>query len=331
MSEEIEVMVQGWVRRGERGLELRQQVGRQVASVARGYPDAYFELSQKSNEAIDALADRVFTVCSRVPKGRYPFAGREPFRACAEERFDGRDIRYHCFYARLSITRELLRDDYARNLCRDPRLLWRAELYAEVGRALAAVATPQGGRSTRTAVWQLRAGGPGLVRRADQVLEHLRGQPSRDVPTLVALALRHGGPTTQSRLANLLAELLTPPAEDVAPDEPQEADPGQRLAVRAAVREVWIALRDEDRALVQAIARGDSYDEIIAADARFRNRVAVTRAVERLNHAFVEALARAFGSPVAPTSPPKETLDLILDVLSELSATALRPGPGGAS
>lgn len=331
MPEEIEDMVRVWVGRGERGLDLRQLVGRQVATITRGYPDAYFELNHKTAEAVDGLADRVFAICSRVPKGRYPFSGREPFRACVEERFDGRDIRYHCFYARLSVTRELLRDDYARNLTHDPRLRWRAELYAEVGVALAAQATPQGGRSPRTAVWQLPASGPTLVRRADQVLEHLRRQPARDVPTLVGLALRHGGPTTQSRLANLLAELLTPPAEEVEPDEPVEADPSLRLAVREAVREVWLALGEEDRALLAAIAAGDSYDEIIAVDARFRNRIAVTRAVERLNRGFLEALSRAFGSPAIPLSPPKETLDLILDVLSELSAAALRPGPGGAS
>lgn len=330
MSDEMAVLVQRWVRRGEQGLALRREVGRHVASVARPYPDAWFELGEKSPDAIDALADRVFTVCSSVPKGRYPFSSREPFRACVEERFDGRDIRYHCFYARLSVTRELLRDDYARNVSRDPVLRWRAELFASVGEALPRVAVPVDGKVSRIAAWRLKATGPTLVRRADEVVDALRRSGTTEVEALVARALRLGGPSTQSRLTNLLAEVLTPPS-DVELDAPPPEDPAQRLAVRAAIAEVWSELSPEERDLLRAIARGDSYDELIAANPRFKHRVAVTRAVERVNRAFVSRLAAAFGLEASPTSPPKETLDLILDILSELISEEIRPVVGGAA
>lgn len=325
MSDEVAEMVADWVQRGAQGLALRQEVGRHVASLSRPYPDAYFELGQKTPEAIDGLADRVFTVCSRVPKGRYPFSGREPFRACVDERMSGRDIRYHCFYARLSVAREMLRDDYAVNVRRDPVLRWRAELFAEVGEALAAVATPTGGRTGRTAVWHLGGGGPSLVRSADVVVERLRRSEARDVPALVTLALRLGGPSTQGRITNLLAEVLSPPSVQEALVEARDADPDLRLAVRAAVAEGWAGLSDEDRLLLVAIARGDSYDALIAAHPRFKHRVAITRAVERINRGFFGRLAPAFGLDVMPDVPPKELLDLILDVLMELGS--LQPGP----
>lgn len=331
MPEEIEDMVRSWVTRGEDGLALRQQVGRHVASVAQSYPDSYFELGAKTPDAIDGLADRVFTVCSRVPKGRYPFSGREPFRAFVEERFSGRDIRYHSFFARLSVTRELLRDEYARNATRDPRLRWRTELFAAVGEALRAVAVPSDDTSPRLAVWRLAGVGPQLARRADQVVEALRRSVEREVPALVRRALEIGGPTTQSRLTNLLAEVLEPPAVDAEADDLHDDDPSRRLAVRDAIAEVWGALDDDDRALLLAIARGDSYDELIASVPRFKHRVAITRAVERVNRLFLTRLAAAFGDEALSTSPPKETLDLILDVLAELGTPGLRPPVGGVA
>lgn len=329
MPVELSEMVRGWVQDGHYGLNLRGEVSRQVACLARPYPDAYFELNQKTPEAIEGLADRVFTVCSRVAKGRFPFSGREPFRAVVEEEFDSRDIRYHCFYARLSVARELLRDDYARNVSRDPALRWRAELFAEVGRALAKVAVPEGGRASRTAVWRLDGAGPSLVRRQDQVLEGLRRLGTTDVSRLVEAALRLGGPSTQSRVSNLLAEVLDPPAAGQDLDDAHGVDPAQELAVRQAVAEGWAALAPEDQALLAAIARGDSYDELIAQDPRFRNRVAVTRAVERLNRVFLGRLALAFGVEALPDAPPKELLDLILDVLRQICAATDGAAYGG--
>ena len=141
------------------GGALLREVARHVRRVATPYPDAWFALGRKHPEAMDDLAHRVYTTCVRVPKGRFPFLGRPPFSACAAEDMDGRAIRYHSFYARLSITRELMRADYAHNLSSDPRLAWRAALYGEIGDVLAEVAVKTPGAPPR---WQLA--GPTPVR-----------------------------------------------------------------------------------------------------------------------------------------------------------------------
>ena len=78
--------------------ELHREVQRHVEQVSRRYPDAYFELGRRTSESVEGLADRVFTICARVPKGRFPFRGRAPFPAFVEERFDDPPIRYHSFY-----------------------------------------------------------------------------------------------------------------------------------------------------------------------------------------------------------------------------------------
>ena len=127
------VLVREFAEDGTSAEALLREFMRHVAKVARPYPDAYFVLGQKSDDAVDDLGNRAFSVCASVPKGRFPFSERTPFAAYVEERFDGRTIRYHSFYAKLAITREIMRDDYAFNLRRDPVLRWRAELYADIG------------------------------------------------------------------------------------------------------------------------------------------------------------------------------------------------------
>ncbi len=62
---------------------LREAFVRAVSRVTRRYPDEYFELGQRSEEAMEGLADRVLTSRARLPKGRFPFLGRTPFAAYA--------------------------------------------------------------------------------------------------------------------------------------------------------------------------------------------------------------------------------------------------------
>ena len=112
-------LVRLFVEEGSHAHDLLREFMRHVAKVARPYPDAYFVLGAKNDEAVDDLGNRSFSICSSVEKGRFPFNGRTPFGAFVEEQFDGRTIRYHSFYAKLAITRELLRDDYAFNLRRN--------------------------------------------------------------------------------------------------------------------------------------------------------------------------------------------------------------------
>lgn len=299
---------------------LRQEVVRHVSAATRRYPDAYFNLGAKTPEAVDDLANRVFTTCARVTKGRFPFSGRVPFRAYVEEHFNGTSIRYHTFYAQVSIMRELLRTDYEHNVVRNPRLRWRGEIYDEIGAALRELAerVPGGNTAPR---WRLMGQGLAVVRRDDAVIDELRASGLRDVPGLVARALRSTGPITQSRLANLLFEVLEPveSGEIAAPaGASNDRLAPAHLTVREAVRRTWTELAARDRDLMIALARGDSYDELIARDPSFKHRPGVSAAVDRCNKVFLARLYEALGVEGKPGVPPRELLELLVEVLAEM-------------
>lgn len=296
------------------GRALLTEVLRQVASVARPYPDAWFALGRKHPEAIADLGARVYTTCARTAKGRFPFSGRTPFRTYALESFDGRAIRYHSFYAKLSITRELLRADYAHNLASDPRLVWRADLYGEIGDRLRATAERMPGAPPR---WRLE--GLSAVRSEHALVDLLRARPERDVPTLVEAALRLGGPRSQSHLCRVLEAVIGAPPGPEAGEETTTDDPLSRAAVRAAVLDGWSELPLDDRALLRAIVGGESYDEVCARLPQYGHRVAVTRALERIGEHFVARLAGALGASEASRPPPKALLELVLDVLDSIN------------
>lgn len=300
------------------GAGLLATFGRHVATLCRPYPAAYFALGRKCDESVDDLARRVFTTCARVPKGRFPFSGRTPFVAFVAEAFEGRAIRYHSFYAKLSIAREILRADYAHNLASDPQLAWRADLYADIGDALRAGANRVAGPG-RTTRWQ--GGGPSLVRSDAAVTDLLRKKGTREIAVLVAEALRVGGPRTQAQLATLLEDVLgvPPSASEAVRSEPQfNADLDVVRAVRDAVRSAWEELAADEQALLRALADGLSYGEICERHPRFAHKVAVNRSVDKLSAQFVQqVLARAGGERREGTSS-RELMELILDVLSEL-------------
>lgn len=312
--DELPELVADFVDGASSGDALLQVVQQHVTWMARPYPDAYFVLARKTDDAIEDLAHRTFATCAAVEKGRFPFSGRTPFVAFVQEAFEGRAIRYHSVYAKLSIARELLRDDYAKNLVRDPVLRWRAELYRRIGDVLKQIATKQPGGKGSPPRWSL--GGPALVRPPEVVEAELRRREISELDEQVRFALRHGGPTSQAQLARLLEPLHDAPASDLD-EAPEAADLDLQIVVRNAVMAGWDALEAEDRELLVALARGDSYDELIARHERFKHRVAVTRAVKKITDGFVSRLVDALGGNASPDTP-LNMLETILGVLAEV-------------
>lgn len=317
---------------GPSGAPLLAEVQRQVRGVCRPYPDAYFSLGRKDDVSLTDLSHRVFTVCARVDKGRFPFLGRPPFRAFAEERLDGRAVRYHSFYARLSVTRELLRDEYARNLTRDPVLRAKAARYAEVVEALQAVGEPLPRPEGGPPRWAPKAegGGPRLLRGPAALRARLAAACPAPVGALAALALTEGGPASAAQILALIDEVQPPDAVLDAPAGDEGLDLPARLTVRAAVRGAWAGLSDEDRALLAAIVSGEDYDSLVRRDPRFGHKSAVTRALKRCGDRFVGQVLEALGLPAQESaSPPKAVVEAVMEVLEELVPSA-QPQGGGA-
>jgi len=315
------------------GSALLDEFSRHVRHVTRTYPDAWFATGRKDEEGVLDLSHRSFTTCARVEKGRFPFSGRTPFRAYVDERFDGRTVRYHSFYAKLSITRELMRDDYARNLSRDPVLRWRADLYRKVRDYVRAhmEELPQGrGLPSR---WQLRSTGLRAMRPIGVVEARLRDRRVSDIETIILTALRDCGPMTCSRLTNLAEAVLGTPEKEEAPAPILQATAGTQVGIRRAVLDAWQELDDDDRELLGAIARGEPYDSLVARCPRFKHKVAVTRAVTRCGKHFMARIAGEAGldDPAMPKGVrPKDLLELVLEVLVEVVPDAVSVGPGGA-
>ena len=213
-TDTLPALVASFMEDGSYAGELLAEFMRHVATVARPYPAAYFALSDKSERAGDDLGNRAFTICARVEKGRCPFEGRVPFDCFVAEVMDGRTIRYHSFYAKLSITREVLRDDYARNICRDPVLRWQADLYSSIGQVLKSqcTAVPQG-RGVPPK-WTIETMGLRVMQPQGVVEARLRASEDHSVEALVLMALKMTGGMSQSQLTNLLASVLPAPATE---------------------------------------------------------------------------------------------------------------------
>jgi hypothetical protein len=310
-------MVRTFVEEGREALPLLSAVQRSIDRVTSRYPDAYFELGQRTPESVSGLADRVFTICARVEKGRFPFSGRAPFRAYVDEDFEDSPIRYHTFYAKLSITRELLRDDYAFNIRRNPVLRWRDELHRAVGRTLKETCQPEGDAPGAHRRWVPTARRPGVVRSIEDVQRRLRSHTDKSLPSIVPLALKLAGQSlSHSQLTNLLAGVLEGPPPETEPEDTDGGALPDQLAIRRAVTAAWNALRDEERMLIAALARGDDYDTLIATVPAFRDRSSVSRAVSRCNQQFVAQVLNALGHPpVRPDATPRALIERIIHVL----------------
>ena len=306
------------------GAELLFEFMRHVAKVARPYPDAYFVLAAKNDEAVDDLGNRAFSICASVEKGRFPFSSRTPFGAFVEEQFDGRTIRYHSFYAKLAITRELLRDDYAFNMRRNPVLRWRAELYADIGDVLKAHCTSvRQGRGVPPK-WSAKGGGLRMLLPPEVVVAKLSSLGDTPRKTLVLEALALAGPQTQSKLTHMLEAVLGAPSTDAPEPGFSEDHTADRMGVRAAVAEAWTTLEDADKALVIALSQGASYDALIAAHPALNNKVAVSRAVARVGTQFLEMVIEAVGGETSPDATPRSLLEPIMAMLAELFPTDFR-------
>ena len=318
MEDTMPGLVRAFVSDGNEAAHLLSEFMRHVARVARPYPDAYFVLSQKNDDAVDDLGNRAFSICASIEKGRFPFSGRAPFPAYVEEQFDGRTIRYHSFYAKLSITRELLRDDYAFNLRRDPVLRWRAELYADIGTVLkeSCESVPQG-RGVPPK-WQRTGTGLRMLQPPEVVEARLRQLDSPSIETLVHEALGQAGPLTQSRLTNMLEAVLGTPSSDEPEAGSVEDHTADRMGLREAVADAWNQLEEADQALVIALSKGASYEELISGHPALNNKVSVSRAVSRVGQIFLTAVVDAMGIEASADATPRTLMEPIMSMLAEL-------------
>lgn len=310
LSEQVAAFVES----GGSAAELFACVVRHVRQATRRYPDAYFELGQKNDEAVEGLAGRVFTICARTEKGRFPFMGRTPFITYVDEQFDDAPIRYHSFYAKLSIMRELLRDDYAKNVRRDPVLRFRDDLHRKIGATLTEHATPVEGGKGGHRRWTIAAG---LRVPASQevVVDELRGMRNEGLDALVIHTLKRlAVPISHSRLSNMLGAVLDAPSLDEGLSRVDE-DLEEVVTIRRAVMDAWTDLDAEEQALVSALARGDSYDDLIARCPALKNRVAVSRAIKRVGNRFVARVVESVGGTPSGNTPPRDLLEQIAAVL----------------
>ena len=311
-------LVRDFERDPSNGADLLRAFMQHVAKVARPYPAAYFALGQKTADAVDDLGNRSFTSCAAIEKGRFPFSGRRPFAAFVEEQFDGRTIRYHAFYAKLSITREILRDDYAFNLRRDPVLRWRAELYADIGDILKRECTPVSQGRGVPPKWARTGSGIQMIRPLEVAVARIRERSTDDLSERVLAVLEMAGPQTQSRLTRVMEEVLGTPATDETAATAVVGDADERLGIRSAVAAAWETLEPADRALIIALAQGASYEQLIEGHPGLNNKVAVSRAVNRVGSVFLAVVVEAVGVCATPDATPRTLLEPVMAVLAEL-------------
>ncbi len=93
------------------------------------------------------------------------------------------------------------------------------------------------------------------------------------------------------------------------------------MTLRRSVLSAWKTLSEGEQALVVALARGDSYDDLIAAVPTFRDRSAVSRAVRACGELFVGQIVRDLGEdPTGGEATPKQVLELVAAVVLPLLA-----------
>ena len=135
---------------------------------------------------------------------------------------------------------------------------------------------------------------------------------------------------TRSQLARLLGEVLQPPVEHNVEDVTPESGLVDQLGVRRSLMVAWEQLDGRDRQLLAALARGASYDELIAEHEHFKHRAAVSRAVSRCSDVLVSQVLADLGMAEAEnSSPPRQLVERLLEVLVEL-LPELAPGGGEA-
>ena len=302
---------------------LRRAFVAEVEAVSKNLPDSWFELGRKNKESVSSLAHRVLIRAHRDPLGRFPFLGRTLFRSTREEMWGDPPVRYHTFRARLSITREVLRSDRAFNLVRDPVARAADERYRAISAALRAVGVPVEAGARTMPLFVAPGGGIRLARDPARVVEALRGR-SRELDLnglVLALLEGVGQPLSVPAVVAALAPLLPPllgavPDVEVLPEPAVDApDVVLRRGVRMAVAAAWADLSGEEQALLLGVARGEDGDALMARCPGLKSRVAVSRAITRLNNHFLGRVLGAVGGEARPEAAPRALLELILEVL----------------
>jgi hypothetical protein len=334
--------------------ELLWDTLRFVARVSRRYPPVYFELCERNDESLESLGHHVFARLDGRAFGRFPFSGRVPFDAFLEDLLPDRDVRWHSFESRLSVTREALREQYAFNVRHHPDWAERERLHREVVAALREVAVAFPGRSPRWPRWGLPSWGQApRGPRADwdreetvRLLSRREGWP---VESRVQLVLaRHGAPMYPGAISALLQDASVRGArvdrvvEDesggtgegwdgalsgaaggaAANSEPGALEPA-RLTVRRRVAEGWAALLSEERELLALLVAGRPYREIVERVPRYRDPSAVTRALARICEGLLRRVVEALdesraGSGAAEELRPQQVAELIFPLLLDL-------------
>ncbi len=296
------------------GDALLQALRPHVHRIAGRYPHAYFEGARRDDDSLAVLEGLVFTHCVRTARTREPFRGRPPFQAYVEEEFPDPPIRYHTCYGPLSVTREVLRDEYARQVRQDPELKRRDRIYRALGPVLDAGAE-RVPRQRSQPLWRVAPKGPARVLDLAEVRQRLLGS-ERPLPELALEALRLAGqPLSRSQLSHLVADILDPGQE--RPD-PVRDDTVARLAVRAAVADAWASLEPLDRALLAGLARGDDGKALQARDPRLNNPVQLTRALKRVGDGFVAAMAARMDQDSQVAVKPRVLVERVVGVLVEM-------------
>ena len=302
-----------------RGLVARTHRG--VTRVSRGYPAVYFELADRAPESLQSLAHTVFCRLDGRRFGRHPFADRRPFDAFVQEAMADRECRYHAFDSRLSITREVLRAQYAFNLRRHPEWQERSELHREVVEALRAECVEFPGRNPRYPRYGLRSWedvrAPQPSWNHDEAVRTLRRRSGWSVSARaqIVLALK-GAPMYPGEVSRVLQDADVAPAgrelDGREPAAPKDVD--AILAVRRRVAQAWGALEPEDRGLVRCLIEGLSGDQIMVRVPSLKNAVAASRALKAVTGRFVAALVPE-GEGAPRDLRPREVADLLLPVL----------------
>ncbi len=304
---------------------------RATGRLGRRYPGVYFELCRRDDDSVTSFGHRVFVRLDGRRFGRFPFSDRTPFDAYLEDDFEDRDVRWHSFDARLSIAREVLREQYAFNVRRHPEWAAKDQLHKGVVATLKDGFPTWPGRSARYPRYGLEAwpAGPRTVRRdwdRDEVVRIVARRAAWPLRTRIELVLaRHGAPMYPAAISSILQDADVASSDSsLDPDQLGRADDAveQCMSVRRIVAERWEALETDEQRLLALLVAGRPYREIVELVPRFRDPSAVTRALGRICARFIADLADTLGGertdPDGAPLKPKQQAELLFGVLVEL-------------
>lgn len=305
---------------------LLDACARGVRTVSRRYPGVYFELGYRTDEAVESLVHRVFTDLDGRVFGRHPFQERTPYDTFVDRSMADDRCRYHSFDARLSVTREALRQQYRHNVRRHPAWLRREELHREVVEVLERDCVPFPGRHPRwprygLPSWTdaLRPQNPGFD--PEGVVGLLRRRSGWSVSAQVQIVLsKRGAPMYPGEISRLLQDATVAPDSFEASDElgsPDGTTPADQLAIRRAAAEAYAALSPAERSLLGLLLAGRPYKEIPSEIPELNNPTAITRALQRICEGFMQRLLAQLGARHDETTRlrPKAATELLLGVL----------------